>query len=208
MFLTSNVGGGLAALASVLLVVLVVLAMRGKPADTADSTAQAGQHQVTASAEPTSGPTSGTSGIGGANDGPTSGSASSGADSTGSPAEPPGIQGPIPGSTGAAPGFESGQPAHSRPALTVLNNTTVRGLAHRAADRFATDGWSVAQVGNYAGNLPTTTVYFTPGNADEQRAAEALARAYPKITRVLPHDPHLPVSARGVIVVVAPNWLT
>ena len=34
VFLTSNVGGGLAALASVLLVVLVVLAMRGKPADT------------------------------------------------------------------------------------------------------------------------------------------------------------------------------
>ena len=207
VFLTSNAGGGLTALAAVLLVVLVVLAIRGKPADTADSTAsagrpgQAGQHQVAASAGPTDGSDAEPTGQ------PTQGS-------TGAPADGPGAE-PTSGPASLAGGPASPpaparphHPAESRPAVTVLNNTMVRGLAQRTADRLTADGWSVAQVGNYAGQLPTTTVYFTPGHADEQRAAEALARAYPKITQVLPHDPHLPVSAHGVIVVVAPNWVS
>lgn len=58
--------------------------------------------------------------------------------------------------------------------VNVLNATTVSGLANTAAGRLQVDGWTVAEIGNWAGEpLPGSIVFF---NGEEQRAnAEALA---------------------------------
>lgn len=191
-FLTSNTGGGMVALAAVLLVVVVLLATRSTTGN--DASGQA-RHPAASStgATRTPGPAS-SSAV------PSTAPATRPATTTAHPATPK----PRPdGSTTHRPA----PPADHLP-LTVLNDTLVHGLAQQAADTFSSHGWRVTMVGNYAATVPvpTTTVYYTPGRADEQRAARTLVEAFPRISRVLPHDPHLPVTARGVIVVIAPDW--
>ena len=86
------------------------------------------------------------------------------------------------------------QPA--APALTVLNNSRLTGLAAAAAARFADDGWPIAIVGNYNGRLRNSTVYYLPG---QRAAALRLARQY-GVPRVLPRPERLP--GRGLTVVL------
>jgi hypothetical protein len=88
--------------------------------------------------------------------------------------------------------------ARRRPALLVLNNSRVPGLAARAAAGFRAAGWPVAGTGNLRGRLRATTVYFTPGEAD---AARALAERFPAIRRVVPRQPGLPGEAPLTVVV-------
>ncbi|WP_028280270.1 LytR C-terminal domain-containing protein [Arthrobacter sp. H5] len=58
--------------------------------------------------------------------------------------------------------------------VTVLNGTTVSGLATTAAGRLQVDGWTVAEIGNWAGEPLLGSIVFY--NGEEQRAnAEALA---------------------------------
>jgi hypothetical protein len=90
----------------------------------------------------------------------------------------------------------STSPAPARAPLTVLNNSRIRGLAHRAAAHFADDGWTVAHVGNFSGRIPRTTVYYGPGG---RGAAEDLAREFGKVTRVLPRFSGLPGSGLTVV---------
>ncbi len=97
-------------------------------------------------------------------------------------------------------------PAPARVPLTVLNNTTVTGLAHTAAADFTAHGWSVDQVANYTGRLAATTVFYPDGDAAAQRAARALAKQFPEIAQVAPRSPELPGS--GLTVVLAPDWTT
>jgi hypothetical protein len=79
--------------------------------------------------------------------------------------------------TTAPPGDGNGEPAKSVPVI-VLNNSTIKGLAAKAADDLRADGWQVVATGNYsATNVPTTTVYFRPGT-DEEAAARALAAGF------------------------------
>jgi hypothetical protein len=67
----------------------------------------------------------------------------------------------------------------------VLNNSHRTKLAARAAAQFRRGGWPAQARGNYrASQLPATTVYYTPGHADEQAAAEALHRQFPHVERV------------------------
>ena len=67
-----------------------------------------------------------------------------------------------------------GNAAAARGPVRVYNNSTVTGLAARAANDFRADGWQVGQVANYSsGNIPTSTVYYRPGTA-EQSAATVL----------------------------------
>ncbi|HEY4420273.1 MAG TPA: LytR C-terminal domain-containing protein [Pseudonocardia sp.] len=62
-----------------------------------------------------------------------------------------------------------------RAPLRVYNNSTITGLAARAAADFRNAGWQVEEVGNYpSGIIPTSTVYYRPGTG-EQQAAQALA---------------------------------
>jgi hypothetical protein len=96
--------------------------------------------------------------------------------------------------------------AAARAPLTVLNNSTIRGLADRAAAEAQNRGWQVAQVGNFAGRLAATTVYFTPCDTAGQAAARELAREFPQIDQVLPRYAGLPPTPAGIVLVVTRTW--
>ena len=98
------------------------------------------------------------------------------------------------------------QTAAARAPLTVLNNSTIRGLADRAAGDVQNRGWRVAQVGNFAGRLATTTVYYTPGDSTGQAAANELAREFPQVDQVLPRYAGLPPTPAGIVLVVTKDW--
>jgi hypothetical protein len=88
----------------------------------------------------------------------------------------------------------------------VLNNSVIHGLADRVATAVQARGWQVAQVGNFAGRLPATTVYFSPGNAAEEAAARELAREFPQVAQVLPRYAGLPPTPAGIVLVVTKDW--
>jgi hypothetical protein len=111
---------------------------------------------------------------------------------------------PTPAATtpGAAPATVSATttappaaPAHE-PVL-VLNDSRVAGLAQRAAQRFTAAGWPVRDTGSLTGRIRTTTVYYAPG---QQAEAEAFARAFPEVRRVLPRLATLPGAGLTVVV--------
>jgi hypothetical protein len=102
------------------------------------------------------------------------------------------------------PPASAGDKGQSRGELRVYNNSTIRGLAARAADDLAAAGWTVVGVGNYSGGrIWTTTVYYQPGS--EQRAiAEAVGaqfgmRVEPRFAGIADADP-------GVIVIVTNDY--
>lgn len=94
----------------------------------------------------------------------------------------------------------------ARAPLTVLNNSTIPRLADRAAAEAQARGWQVAQVGNFAGRLPATTVYYTPGDAAQEAAARQLAREFPHVEQVLPRYAGLPPTPAGIVLVVTKSW--
>lgn len=96
----------------------------------------------------------------------------------------------------AASAPASAAPAPALPVLTVLNNSRITGLAHRAAAQFAAAGWPVGTIGNFTGRIAATTVYYPPGL---RSAAEQLAARFPGLTRVLPRFAGLPGSGLTVV---------
>ena len=150
----------------------------------------------------------------------------------GGPGQPPGAVGP----TASSPATPSGGPTPSgtptprptttsstgtpavpsrtvsppapapRAPLTVLNNSARPGLAQQAEARFEAAGWPVVLIGNFAGRIPTTTVYYTPGDAAQQLAANTLATRFPSIHRVLPRYAGLPPTPPGLVVVLTRDW--
>lgn len=112
-----------------------------------------------------------------------------------------------PGQTGqpGQPGDDQ-QASHKWVTLRVYNNSTIHGLAARAADDFRASGWNVAEVSNYSsGIIPVTTAYFRPGT-DEEAAARALAIEFG--LRAEPRFKGIQNSAPGVIVIVTNNYKT
>jgi hypothetical protein len=109
--------------------------------------------------------------------------------------------------TAAAPvAPQAAPPAPARPVevpVTVLNNSRIDGLADRAARRFRAAGWPVAATGNFRGTIPSTTVYYEPG---QQAAARAFAARFGEVVRVRPRFATLP--ARGLVVVVTRDLTT
>jgi hypothetical protein len=94
----------------------------------------------------------------------------------------------------------------SRPAaailpVSVLNNSTRAGLAHRAAAQVAAHGWPVATVGNFTGRVAVSTLYYGPGQLP---SAQRLAQAMPAIARVRPRFAGLPT--RGLTLIVTRDW--
>lgn len=88
--------------------------------------------------------------------------------------------------------------------VRVYNNSTIKGLAARAADDLKADGWQVAEVGNYsAGTIPTTTVYYRPGT-DEEAAARAIAADFGM--RVEERFAGIQDAHDGVIVIVTNDY--
>lgn len=112
----------------------------------------------------------------------------------------------VPGGAQPNPGGQPGGPQQVAKWVTVrvYNNSTIHGLAARAADDFKASGWNVAEVSNYsAGIIPATTAYFRPGT-DEETAARALAAEFGM--RAEPRFEGIQQSSPGVIVIVTNNY--
>jgi hypothetical protein len=97
-------------------------------------------------------------------------------------------------------GFES---APTLP-LRVYNNSTVEGLAARAASDFRNGGWTVTDTTGYPyGVIPTSTVYFRPGTS-EQASADRLAQEYG--LRAEPRFQGIEDASPGLIVIVTKDY--
>lgn len=114
----------------------------------------------------------------------------------------------------AAPNAAEGAPAGdggagaigaSRGEVRVLNNSTIRGLAARAARDLSAAGWTVVEVANYArGTIPTTTVYYQQDT--DRAAAEALAAQFK--VRVEARFPGIENTGPGLIVIVTNDYVS
>jgi hypothetical protein len=88
--------------------------------------------------------------------------------------------------------------------VRVYNNSTIHGLAARAAEDFRGAGWNVVDVSNYsAGIIPATTAFYRPGT-DEETAAKALAAEFRMHAE--PRFEGIQQSSPGVIVIVTNNY--
>lgn len=88
--------------------------------------------------------------------------------------------------------------------VRVYNNSTIKGLASRAAEDFRRAGWRVDEVGNYPhGIIPTSTVYFTP-KSGEETAAQELGRQFG--LRVAPRFEGIQNASPGLIVIVTRDY--
>jgi LytR cell envelope-related transcriptional attenuator len=100
-------------------------------------------------------------------------------------------------------GDGNGEPAKSVP-VRVLNNSTIKGLAKRAADNLKADGWNVVDTGNYSGGIiPTTTVYYRPGT-EEEATARAIGAEFGM--RVEARFEGIKDATPGVIVIVTNDY--
>jgi hypothetical protein len=114
------------------------------------------------------------------------------ASSSPAPSQSPSSSPTVPASSG------SSSSAGKQP-LVVLNNTTVTGLAGKAAARFEAGGWTVTSYGNYQNTILSTCAYYDPAVPGAQAAALALQQQFPAIKRVVAKFAGLPA---GPIVVV------
>lgn len=101
------------------------------------------------------------------------------------------------------PGAGQVQQQHVR--VRVYNNSTIKGLAARAAQDFRTAGYEVPEVGNFArGTIPTTTVYYRPGTDEELQARELAtliqAEAKPRFPGAAPDN------APGLIAIITNDY--
>lgn len=119
-----------------------------------------------------------------------------------SPVESPVVAAPAaPDARGTMPASEA---RVSRGELRIYNNSTIRGLAARAARDFSAAGWTVVEVGNFAREtIPTTTVYYQEGT-DQRADAEAIAQQFGM--RVEPRFPGISTIGPGVIVIVTSDY--
>jgi hypothetical protein len=119
-------------------------------------------------------------------------------------AAPPAAPAPAPAPAAPQVGTGGGGNAAARGPVRVYNNSTVTGLAARAANDFRADGWQVGQVANYAsGNIPTSTVYYRPGTA-EQSAATTIASEFG--LRSEPRFSGIDDATPGLIVIVTNDY--
>lgn len=127
----------------------------------------------------------------------------------GAPGTPgsPGYEGAGPGSAGqggSGSAAGEGSAVAARPVVRIYNNSTIRGLAEKAAGEFRTNGWTVSQVQNYSqGVIPTTTVYYRQGTA-EKAAAEEIAKKFG--IRSEPRFDGIQDATPGVIVIVTRDF--
>ena len=123
---------------------------------------------------------------------------------------PPSPSSPPPGqATSSAPGGP-GQPGGDQQAsnkwvtVRVFNNSTIKGLADRAAEDFRGGGWNVNEVSNYSqGIIPTTTAFYRPGT-DEEAAAKQLAQEFG--IKAEPRFEGIQSASPGVIVIVTKEY--
>lgn len=120
-----------------------------------------------------------------------------------STAPAPGVPGPASSGSSGSPGTRADQ-LSARGQLRVYNNSTIPGLAARAADDFTAAGWTVAEVGNYSfGRIPTSTVYYQEGT-QQRSEAEALAAEFG--LRLEPRFAGITDASPGMIVIVTNDY--
>ena len=135
--------------------------------------------------------------------GPASPTGTAGSASSTSTAAPPSTGAPVPPSPITMPGAGPRTDDATRGAVRVYNNSTIRGLAARAAEDMRAAGWSVPEVDNYSGGIiPTTTVYYD----DESRrsAADALGENFGM--RIEPRFDGIRDATPGLIVIVTNDY--
>jgi hypothetical protein len=95
-----------------------------------------------------------------------------------------------------------------RAPITVLNSTSINGLAADLGDQFTAGGWTVSGTGKSpVEDVATTTVYFTAGDTQQQQAATQLVEQFPDVSGPVPRYFDLPdPSAPGLVVVATGNW--
>ncbi|MCO7195947.1 LytR C-terminal domain-containing protein, partial [Pseudonocardia sp. McavD-2-B] len=119
-------------------------------------------------------------------------------------AAPPGAGSGSAGQGGSGSAAGEGSAVAARPVVRIYNNSTIRGLAEKAAGEFRTNGWTVSQVQNYSqGVIPTTTVYYRQGT-DEKAAAEEIAKKFG--IRSEPRFDGIQDATPGVIVIVTRDF--
>ncbi|KZB87755.1 glycoprotein [Amycolatopsis regifaucium] len=140
---------------------------------------------------------------------PPSNPPASSAPPSGQPGQPgqtgqPGPGQPGPGQPG--PGQPGGdqQAAHKWVTVRVYNNSTIHGLAERAAKDFRASGWNVTDIGPHQGRLEKSAAYFRPGT-DEEAAAKALALEFGM--QALPRFEGIQNAAAGVIVILTKDYV-
>ncbi len=119
---------------------------------------------------------------------------------------PPPTSTPAPGQpTQGQPGQPGDQQASNKwVTVRVFNNSTIKGLADRAAEDFRGGGWNVNEVANYSqGVIPTTTAFYRPGT-DEEAAAKQLAQEFG--IKAEPRFPGIESASPGVIVIVTKEY--
>jgi hypothetical protein len=122
---------------------------------------------------------------------------------------PPSPTTPAPGQpTSGQPG-QPGQPGDQQAGnkwvtVRVFNNSTIKGLADRAAEDFRGSGWTINEVSNYSqGTIPTTTAFYRPGT-DEEAAAKQLAQEFG--IKAEPRFAGIQDATPGVIVIVTKEY--
>lgn len=123
-----------------------------------------------------------------------------------SPAPPDSAGGSAaPASPAAGAEVADGKPDY-RGEARVYNNSTISGLASRAADDLTAAGWTVVEVANYSGGkIPTSTVYYQEGT-DQRATAEAIGAEFGM--RVEPRFAGITNARPGVIVIVTNDYGT
>jgi len=128
---------------------------------------------------------------------PTASSASSAAPSSAAP-------------TTAAP--TTADPTPAGPAfapVTVLNATSVNGLAGDIGSALSAGGWQVLEPGRYSSaDVATTTVFYTAGDAQQEQAAATLQAQFPEIAGG-PSERFFDVAGvadPGIVVIATGNW--
>ncbi|MGZ4546355.1 MAG: LytR C-terminal domain-containing protein [Blastococcus sp.] len=119
--------------------------------------------------------------------------------------------------TAALPPLATSAPVVAPPAVvapvrvpvTVLNATSINGLAAKVKTAIGAKGWTSPGVGAYkGGDVAASTVFFTQGDEKQRQAAVQLVDQFPQLTGPAPRFFQLPagVSAPGLVVVVTGDW--
>ena len=118
------------------------------------------------------------------------------------PSASPSVPVDSPAASPLGPVSESPAAAVVLPALDVLNDSRISGLAARASAQFKAAGWKVATVGNFKGadDVPATTIFYPDG---QQAAAQRLGAAF-GVTRLLVAPSGM--SSTNLTVVLARDW--
>jgi hypothetical protein len=92
--------------------------------------------------------------------------------------------------------------------VTVLNSTSITGLAADVGEQFSASGWEViGTAGSPVSDVATTTVYYSEGDTVQQQAAAQLVEQFPDVTGPVARYFEVPgVADPGLVVVATGNW--